>query len=58
VESYSDELLPRDPALASREARVATSRSERSSRDLPWLFLAAVLGLSGEWAARRRMGLR
>jgi hypothetical protein len=58
VESYSEELLPREPVLASREARVTGSRSERSSRDLPWLFLAAVLGLTGEWVARRRMGLR
>ncbi len=58
VESYSEELLPREPALATRAARAAGSRSERSSRDLPWLFLAAVLGLTGEWVARRRMGLR
>jgi hypothetical protein len=58
VESYSDELLPRDPALTSRDGRMAARRAERSSRDLPWLFLAAVLGLSCEWAARRRMGLR
>jgi hypothetical protein len=58
VEAYSEELLPRDPALVSHEARLAGSRSERSSRDFPWLFLAAVLGLTGEWMARRRMGLR
>ncbi len=58
VESYSEELLPREPALASRPARLETGRSERSSRDLPWLFLAAVLGFTGEWVARRRMGLR
>jgi hypothetical protein len=58
VESYSEELLPSEPALAAREARTLGSRSERSSRDLPWLFLVAVLGLAGEWVTRRRMGLR
>ncbi|MGH7629060.1 MAG: hypothetical protein ACREOF_06660, partial [Gemmatimonadales bacterium] len=58
VESFSEELLPRTPTLGAREVRPAGTRSERSSRDLPWLFLAAVLGLSGEWVARRRMGLR
>ncbi|MGH7516730.1 MAG: hypothetical protein ACREOC_04570 [Gemmatimonadales bacterium] len=58
VESFSEELLPRPPALAAREASATAGRSERSSRDLPWLFLVAVLGLSGEWVARRRMGLR
>ena len=58
VEVYSEELLPRPPTLAARTATVGATRSQRSSRDLPWLFLAAVLGLTGEWAARRRMGLR
>ena len=58
VESYSEELLPRTPSLSPREPEVRGRRSQRSSRDLPWLFLAAVLGLAGEWLARRRMGLR
>jgi hypothetical protein len=58
VESYSEELLPREPVLAAREARALSTRSGRSSRDLPWLFLVAVLGLAGEWVTRRRMGLR
>ena len=58
VEVYSDELLPRAPALAARTASASETRSQRSSRDLPWLFLAALLGLTGEWVARRRMGLR
>jgi hypothetical protein len=58
VEGYSEELLPREPVLASRGAQLAATRSQRSSRDVPWLFLAAVLGLAGEWIARRRMGLR
>ncbi len=58
VEWFSEELLPHTLTLAAREARPADTRSERSSRDLPWLFLVAVLGLSGEWVARRRMGLR
>jgi hypothetical protein len=58
VEVYSDELLPRAPTLAARTASPMETRSQRSSRDLPWLFLAALLGLTGEWVARRRMGLR
>jgi hypothetical protein len=58
VEVYSEELLPRPPTLAARTGAIAGTRSQRSSRDLPWLFLAAVLGLAGEWVARRRMGLR
>jgi hypothetical protein len=58
VEVYSEELLPRAPTLAARAASPTATRSQRSSRDLPWLFLAALLGLTGEWVARRRMGLR
>jgi hypothetical protein len=58
VEAYSTELLPRPPGLAPRTGVAAATGSQRSSRDLPWLFVAAVLGFSGEWLARRRMGLR
>ncbi|HET8624478.1 MAG TPA: hypothetical protein VFM14_13025 [Gemmatimonadales bacterium] len=58
VEEYSQELLPRTATISSRTAAVSGSRSQRSSRDFPWLFLAAVVGFSGEWVARRRMGLR
>jgi hypothetical protein len=58
VEAYSDELLPRPPALAPRDPQAAMRRSQRSSRDFPWLFLVTVLALTGEWVARRQMGLR
>jgi hypothetical protein len=58
VETYSEELLPRNSMLTARTASVRGVRTQRSSRDLPWLFLVAVLGLAGEWTARRRMGLR
>ncbi|HEU5170279.1 MAG TPA: hypothetical protein VFU46_07065 [Gemmatimonadales bacterium] len=58
VEQYSDELLPRPVTLEGRAAVASRTRAQRSARDLPWLFLACVLGLSGEWIARRRMGLR
>jgi hypothetical protein len=58
VEAYSEEFLPRTPALTARNTVATTTRSQRSSRDFPWLFLAAVIGFSGEWLARRRMGLR
>jgi hypothetical protein len=29
-----------------------------SARDWLWLFALCVLGLSGEWLSRRRLGLR
>ena len=58
VEQYSEELLPRAAALASKSAAAVPTRSQRSSRDLPWLFLVAMAGFTSEWVARRRMGLR
>jgi hypothetical protein len=58
VEGYSDELLPRPVALAARQSQGATSRTRRSARDSLWLFGLCIAALSGEWIARRRLGLR
>jgi hypothetical protein len=58
VETYSDELLPRPLTLAAREARVRRSAGRTAARDWLWLFGLCVLALSGEWFARRRLGLR
>ena len=58
VENYSDELLPRQVVLTAHPP-VGTASSERSPfREKWWLFAIAVAALSGEWFARRRMGLR
>jgi hypothetical protein len=58
VEEYSDELLPGPVTISPHEARVSVARSTRSAREWPWLFALCVLGLAGEWLARRRLGLR
>ncbi len=58
VEEYSDELLPRPVTVTPHEARAAFATTTRSAREWPWLFALAVMGLAGEWVARRRLGLR
>jgi hypothetical protein len=58
VEQYSDELLPRPVTLTSHEARSTPSSGRSVARDWLWLFGVCVLALSGEWFARRRLGLR
>jgi hypothetical protein len=58
VEEYSDELLPRPVVVTPHEARAALTSATRSAREWPWLFALCVLGLAGEWFARRRLGLR
>lgn len=58
VEEYSDELLPRPVAVTPHQARAAFATATRSAREWPWLFALAVMGLAGEWFARRRLGLR
>jgi hypothetical protein len=58
VEVYSDELLPRPVTLPSHEGRVAPPTGRTAARDWIWLFGVCVLALSGEWLARRRLGLR
>jgi len=58
VEVYSDEWLPRPVALTERPAAAPLEPSRTPARERLWLFALAVAGLSGEWWARRRMGLR
>jgi hypothetical protein len=58
VEQYSDELLPRAVTLTPHTGRVQRPTSRTAARDWLWLFGLCVLALSGEWLARRRLGLR
>src|SRR4029077_1766154 len=58
VEEYSDELLPRPVVVTPHEARASLTSATRSAREGPGLFALCVLGLAGEWFARRRLGLR
>ncbi len=58
VEAYSDELVPRAPALAAREAQAPRPTSRSAARDWLWLFGIAVAALAAEWLLRRRMGLK
>ena len=58
VEKYSEELRPRPRTLAARESRAAAPAGRKSAREWPWLFALCILGLAGEWLARRRLGLR
>ena len=58
VEEYSDELIPRPVTLAEHPARRVLPLARSSARDWLWLFGICVLALSGEWFARRRLGLR
>jgi hypothetical protein len=58
VEEYSDELLPGPVTVTAREARMRAPRGRSSARDWLWLFGLCIIALSGEWFARRRLGLR
>ena len=59
VEEYSDEWLPRPVTLNPREEITALASAAPSrARGWVWLFALCVLGLAGEWLARRRLGLR
>jgi hypothetical protein len=58
VELYSDELLPRALALTPHSGRARNPASRTAARDWLWLFGLCIVALSGEWLARRRLGLR
>ena len=59
VEEYSDEWLPRPVALDERaQGTILASPVASRARGWIWLFGICVLGLAGEWLARRRQGLR
>jgi hypothetical protein len=58
VEQYSDEFLSRPLSLTAHEGRTPRSTARTTARDWLWLFGLCILALSGEWLARRRLGLR
>jgi hypothetical protein len=58
VEEYSDELLPSPVTLKARTARAGLPPGRTAARDWLWLFAIAIVALSVEWLARRRLGLR
>ena len=58
VEEYSDELLPRRVTLRTPQRRGDRAGGRTVARDWLWLFALCVLAFSGEWFARRRLGLR
>jgi hypothetical protein len=58
VEHYSDEFLPRPVSLETHQGRHTRAGARSNARDWLWLFGLCVLALSGEWLARRRLGLR
>ncbi len=58
VEQYSDELLPHPVTLVARNPRVVEPAGRTAARDWLWLFGICLAALSGEWLARRRLGLR
>lgn len=58
VEPFSPEWFPRPVALAATESVQSVPLGRTAVRDWLWLFAVAILGLSGEWYLRRRLGLR
>jgi hypothetical protein len=58
VEQYSDELIPRTVTLTAHSGRAQRPTGRTSARDWLWLFALCIIALSGEWLARRRLGLR
>jgi hypothetical protein len=58
VEQYSDELLQRPVTLSPHEPRLTRPKGSTTARDWLWLFGICILAFSGEWLARRRLGLR
>jgi len=57
VETYSDEWLPRAPALTAQPGEATARLASVGLRDRWWLFVIALAALATEWALRRRQGL-
>jgi hypothetical protein len=58
VDQWSEEWLPRAAVLADRESPTVALAGITSTRRWIWLFMLVIAGLTGEWLARRRLGLR
>jgi hypothetical protein len=58
VEQYSAELIPGTVSLTAHEPKAERPAARSAAREWLWLFGVCVLALSGEWLARRRLGLR
>lgn len=58
VEQFSNELIPARVTVAAHEPRADRPTGRSPAREWLWLFGVCVLALSGEWFARRRLGLR
>jgi hypothetical protein len=57
VETWSEEWLPRAPALSAQPGEATARVASVGLRDRWWLFVVAILALATEWALRRRQGL-
>jgi len=57
VETYSDEWLPRAPAITAQPGEATARRASVGLRDRWWLFVLAIAALAAEWTLRRRQGL-
>jgi hypothetical protein len=57
VETYSDEWLPRTPALTAQPGEATARLASVGLRDRWWLFILAIAALAAEWTLRRRQGL-
>jgi hypothetical protein len=57
VEQYSEEWLPRAPALTAQAGEATARLASVGLRDRWWLFVLAIGALATEWALRRRQGL-
>ncbi len=58
VERYSDEWGVRRVTLSERDASMVQRAASISARELLWLFGLCIMAFTGEWMARRRLGLR
>ncbi len=58
VDRWSEEWLPRPVLLADRVVPEVSFGGFTSTRRWIWLFFLVIAGLTGEWLARRRLGLR
>jgi hypothetical protein len=57
VETYSDEWLPRAPALSAQPGEATARLASVGLRDRWWLFVIVIAALATEWTLRRRQGL-